>query len=66
MFFIATSFISTFLPNSRVIVTNSLSIPALSDTTVLNLHGGMGKQQSDKFQHRIERFLREAGIGIEL
>lgn len=66
MFLIATSFISTFLPNSRVSVTNSLSFPALSDTTVLNLHEAMGKQQSDKFQHRIERFLREAGFGIEL
>lgn len=66
VFFIATSLISTFMPNSRVRVTNSLSNPALSDSTVLNLHRGMGKQQSDKFQHRIESFLREAGFGIEL
>lgn len=66
MFFIATSFMSTFLPNSRVSNTSSLSIPALLDTTALNLHGGMRKQQSDKFQHRTERFLREEGIGVEL
>lgn len=66
MFFIATSFVSTFLPNSRVIYTNSVSIPALLDTTALNLHGGKRKQQSDKFQHRTERFSREGGIGVEL
>lgn len=63
MFFIATSFICTFLPNSRVSDTNSVSIPALLDTTALNLHGGMRKQQSHKFQHRN---LREGGIGVGL
>lgn len=66
MFFIATSFISTFLPNNRVSDINSVSIPALLDITALNLHGEMRKQQSDKFQHRTERFLREGGIGVEL
>lgn len=66
MFFIATSFISTFLPNSRVSVTNPLSIPALSQTPQYSFTQGNGKTRSDKFQHRIERFLKEAGFGIEL
>lgn len=63
MFFIATSFISTFLPNSRVTVTNSLSIPAFSDTTVLNLHMRMGKNKVINFNTALKGFQEEWDLG---